>query len=712
MNEQHGTTNDPATGRATDAFHSLSNCRMPALPPMRQLRRLSFGIAVLAGCLTPPAFALDAIPSYEAIPLGSMIREAHPTAGISTARDVNEQGDAVGYAVIDNEYSAFIYTEAHGLALLPGLPGWLSHQAGSVSDRDELGLVLVAGTALPGMYSLPGSAVLWIYDTTAGSVVDTVEIGVLEGLATSAASAVNNAGLVVGHMRPALLYEPLQPMVYDAVSDTLHAVDLPFTPVDINDNNVVVGSSSRAQLVWDPGTETYVVTGLEDLGGPERTVQTTIADVNELGWVVGGTTMGYTDGNGRYVSGATRYIDAWEVLWALSAYDGASGLNNHGDVVGQLGVSGAIRPMLRIEATGQTVFVNDLIQPAGQVDGVLAINDAGWIAGGYASAVLLKRTGDLPVPTPPTGLTAVPHEPTWQQPWNAITLNWQDTSDLTKDFSVERRVSGTQDWIEIKASWINTSMWDTDVGLGVTYDYRVRARGIAGFSEYSGIATATAPATPVDTEDPVVTILTPSDGATVSGNVAISVVASDNVAVTYMDVTVSGPYYNSRLASAFDTTTLNTTWNTRGLDSGQYTVTGYASDEMNNGAYHSITVYVGSSNPMLRTTIDLSASTKGGTLAVNGKVAVRDEADAAVRSAMVTATWTRPDGTTEPHTSYSDRKGIASFSTTGAEGTYQLSLGGVIKAGYVFDAAGSETSDSIVVSSGGGGGGGKPRGKK
>ena len=62
-----------------------------------------------------------------------------------------------------------------------------------------------------------------------------------------------------------------------------------------------------------------------------------------------------------------------------------------------------------------------------------------------------------------------------------------------------------------------TNHTDTTVGVGVTYEYRVRATGLGGASPWSNVVTVTAPATPLDTTPPVVTILTPANGATVSG---------------------------------------------------------------------------------------------------------------------------------------------------------------------------------------------------
>jgi len=81
---------------------------------------------------------------------------------------------------------------------------------------------------------------------------------------------------------------------------------------------------------------------------------------------------------------------------------------------------------------------------------------------------------------------------------------------------------------------------------------------------------------------------------------------------------------------------------------------------------------------------------------VTGKVTVLDQDGQAVRSAMVSAFWTMPDGSTVSRTAYSDRKGVASFTAYGGSGTYTLIVQNIIKAGYTFDADNSVLSASIT----------------
>jgi hypothetical protein len=562
--------------------------------PKHLIYALSFAVSLAGGAL-----ALDEIPQYQVVDIGGIIRDAYPTAGISSGWGVNESGDVVGAALIDSEFRAFIYSEVWGLEILPPLPGWTNHIAQDVSDRDAEGIVLIVGGA--GQTTLlsnsdPGHAVMWRYDTAQG-LAEIVDVGHLPGNGVSELTAVNNNGWAVGYSRLGLTSGFYEPMVYEAATDTLHPLGLTNVPVDINDANQVLAGTDRAQLSRDPATGVISVSSIDDLSTAPGRVASRTSGLNDLGWASGVTSMGYGDGAGRIVTGSVLYTEVtgpsdgnWDVVWFGSAFDVGHGLNIHGDVVGDRGISSAIRAALYIRARDQAFLLSDLTDPPYSSSSARDINDAGWITGGGASAVLWKRIGDLPVPTAPTNLTAVPHEPHWVHPWNAITVSWTDTSNLDSGFFLERRVFGTSSWSEILSNVNITSYWDADVGLGVTYEYRVRGRGLAGFSDYSNTASATAPATPPDTEAPSVTITEPGDGAQVSGRVAIRVTASDNVAVTNMSITYSGPSGYAGICNGANVTVLNCNWNTKKLRAGVYTLNASASDAMGNGSNASISV--------------------------------------------------------------------------------------------------------------------------
>lgn len=611
---------------------------------MRTSSFLSLLFSTVLGFLllvaSTPISALNAIPYYDSVSIGTLIRDAYPTAGISSAVALNEAGDTVGYAMIDSRFHAFVYTQAHGLDLLPALSAdWPNHTAVDITDRDENGRVLIAGNALPASSTDqnrdPGNALLWEYDTTTGQTVETVDVGVLPDFSLSRINAVNNAGLAVGFSRQDVFFGAIQPMIYAHATRSLQPVNLPFTPADINNKNWVTGAVSgidgavRALLTPYGEVLTIDVLGHTDVASVGTV--TGINDDNALAATVG---FPYTDGAGRFMTGAAQYTNSagWNIAWSSSAFDWAHDLNNAGDVVGDIGFSNAIRAALYIDALDQVFLVESLIDPPGYfVDSARDINDAGWIAGGYAGAVLLQRTGDMPPPTPPVNLTAMPHLPTWQQPWNAITLNWENTSTLTQGYFVERRVSDTDSWTEIKANWSNLQLWDTGVDLGVTYDYRVRAKGLAGFSDYSNTVTATAPSDPVDTEDPVVTITQPSASDTVFGNVSVVAEATDNIAVTYMEIeTQSASLGRKTLCWANNITVLTCSWNTRKLDPGIYQLDALATDAMNNGSHHRISVEVIAKEKGSGGDTDTGGSEKGRKKCTDG---IDNDADGLIDSA-------------------------------------------------------------------------------
>lgn len=74
----------------------------------------AFVLGLVLLTVIAPVRALDEIPSYDPVPIGTLIRDTYPAAGISSAVALNETGDTVVYAMIDNRFYAFVYTQAHG----------------------------------------------------------------------------------------------------------------------------------------------------------------------------------------------------------------------------------------------------------------------------------------------------------------------------------------------------------------------------------------------------------------------------------------------------------------------------------------------------------------------------------------------------------------------------------------------------------------------
>lgn len=99
---------------------------------------------------------------------------------------------------------------------------------------------------------------------------------------------------------------------------------------------------------------------------------------------------------------------------------------------------------------------------------------------------------------------------------------------------------------------------------------------------------------------------------------------------------------------------------------------------------------------MIRSTnIVLSGAVKRNAVTVTGTVSVRDSNGKIVSNAIVSATWTLPNGSTRAQSATSNLKGNATFSAGGSRGTYTLTINNITKPNYTFDRAGSVLTNSI-----------------
>ena len=98
------------------------------------------------------------------------------------------------------------------------------------------------------------------------------------------------------------------------------------------------------------------------------------------------------------------------------------------------------------------------------------------------------------------------------------------------------------------------------------------------------------------------------------------------------------------------------------------------------------------------TDIDMSAGKRKGTRTVRTLVEVRDQDGSAAAGAIVSATWTEPDGTRTTMVDVTSMSGYAYFVVAGARrGTHTVTIENVDLEGYDFDAAGSVLSASVVA---------------
>jgi hypothetical protein len=401
----------------------------------------------------------------------------------------------------------------------------------------------------------------------------------------------------------------------------------------------------------------------------------------------------------------------WDYIAGTSKYTVATSINNLGDVgYGELGAG------LYLDGLG-TYALWSLLDPDEVASGWaingngLKINDGRQIATratnsvtGQSGAVLLTPAGTLPPPTAPVDLQAVSHPATSQEPFNAIILTWENTSVLTKSYELQRSPAGANNWttLSLTPPGTMTNHTDTTVGVGITYDYRVRAVGLGGPSPWSNIATATSPSTPLDTTPPAVTIVTPSNGANVSGTINVSATATDNVAVTFLEISYWNQYLGQEvvLGSVNNAGSLTVSWNTSGLTPATYAVWAFAHDALGNWTQTEISVNVtgsGGGKSMKVSDIVLNGTVKGSKVSISGDVYVKDvSSGATVSGASVTAKWTLPNGNTITKTAITNTAGRARFTTSGVSGTYTLTVTGATKSGYTFDTASSVLTKSIT----------------
>ena len=87
--------------------------------------------------------------------------------------------------------------------------------------------------------------------------------------------------------------------------------------------------------------------------------------------------------------------------------------------------------------------------------------------------------------------------------------------------------------------------------------------------------------------------------------------------------------------------------------------------------------------------ITLSATKSYSTVTASCSITVKDEDSDTVPSATVHVTWNVPGGAVRTATAATNGSGIATFSTSGATGTYKVTVTNIVKTGSAFDASNS-----------------------
>lgn len=548
---------------------------------------LAIMLTFLASGLVPEVRA--APPAYAVTYIGDLI--ANVQSGSATA--VNTSGDSVGWISYDSswEHTPFLYLNEGAVVLLPR-PAWaVTARALDLSERRTDGTIDVVGWAANSIYS-GDLAVRWRV-TLASQAVDMTELGVLDGYQQSHARAVNVRGDIVGHSTSFMGYSGPATLFADS-----GPVRIGFNwnqgAADITaDRWVLVNDNYTAQRISLDTAEEI------DIGVPPGRLYTSRgAGINARYQVAVTASTGDTDPRGQYIKQVWRYSDVgvWEYLFGgSSSVDHALGINLSGDVIGRFVFGTSYYDVIYVDAMAQTYIIEDLLVDADRgIDiTVAAINDAGQLAAaGPGGPVLLTPAGDTPPPTAPVDLTATLLPETTTYPNGLIRVTWTNTSNLTKSNEVQRMPgpNGEAGFTDITLSGNGTDGIYSPLDLSTTYTYRVRACGVAGCSDWSATASATTRSMPTDNVPPTVSIVTPTDGAQVSGNVTVEVEASDNRGVASLLVAVNPFKGSPTVCIVADSPTASCTWNTKKLDAGFYTLTATAADAIGNRTSASITV--------------------------------------------------------------------------------------------------------------------------
>jgi hypothetical protein len=315
------------------------------------------GCALAGGALaraqaTPPRYA----PEFLGAALG--------------AAAMNDSAQVVG-TVTSPAMRAFVASPGLALTLLPLPPGRVSSAAHDINESGAIAGAVSSSTST----DFGPMAAVWIPDHHGGYVV--VELGMLAGHIGSQATALNDAGDIVGWSKNGMYRYPVL-FGHPARADRALAIhDLTttgiFDPTSINDQRVLVDSSftvKRLDLNTMTVTDLGVPTGL-----PQNYMATRSSAINELNQVAGQAILATSTSCDRQ---AARFTDGvgWEIFSGCGPYNGAVDLNDLGDVVMQLN----LYPYVRFEGLG-TFRIEDLIDESGGhwyvINGYgLALNDA------------------------------------------------------------------------------------------------------------------------------------------------------------------------------------------------------------------------------------------------------------------------------------------------------------------------------------------------
>jgi hypothetical protein len=128
-----------------------------------------------------------------------------------------------------------------------------------------------------------------------------------------------------------------------------------------------------------------------------------------------------------------------------------------------------------------------------------------------------------------------------------------------------------------------TNSWNSATVINGTHTLTVTAMDASGNKATNSIQVNVSNATVGDIISPSVNILSPTDQASLTGTVTVSISASDNVGVTAVSISIDNTVVS---------TSTSYSWNTENFAAGYHTVTAWARDAAGNQSSKSITVSI------------------------------------------------------------------------------------------------------------------------
>ena len=366
---------------------------------------------------------------------------------------------------------------AGAAVLLPLPPGRISSYANDINDAG----VIVGAVSTSSSPEFFPEAARWTPNGGGGYPIDLLDK--LPGDLGAVATALNDVGDVVGYSKGGMFRRAVWFTAPGGIRD-LTPFEI-FDPTDINDNRVLVDSSSITHRL---DLDTMQV---EELGLPPGSYNSTWAyAINEAGQVAGNAILATGTSCNRQ---AARYTDGmgWEILSSCASGVQASGINDLGDTIWRH----ALDVYVRLEGLG-TFKVQDLIvNGPGQWLVVntyaIDINNARQLAVWAFNDVTGENGTVLLTPVcagPPAEIENLSFDP------DASTLRWAAVGG-TYDVARGDLHQARNGRLDCAASGLSTPEWhDAQTPLsGAVFTYLVRAVNDCGVGSWGAGPTATCP---------------------------------------------------------------------------------------------------------------------------------------------------------------------------------------------------------------------------